>query len=124
VWAVACAGLPDGRVVAVTGGGDGSVRVWDLTTGTPVGEPLTGHTDEVRAVACTSLPDGRMVAVTTGRDETVRVWDLTTGTPVTDALPFLGSARGLALTDDQRGVRIVVTGSGGLATLELSFDPS
>jgi WD40 repeat protein len=46
-WAtVACAVL-DGRPVAVTGSCDDTVRVWDLPTGTPVGDPLTGHTSPV-----------------------------------------------------------------------------
>ena len=41
----------------VSGGDDGTVRVWDLATGAPVGEPLTGHTGGC-AVAVGEL-DGR-----------------------------------------------------------------
>ena len=37
--------LLDGRPVAVTGSADATVRVWDLATGAPIGDPLTGHTD-------------------------------------------------------------------------------
>ena len=74
VEAVACTML-QGRPVAVTGGQDGTVRVWDLTSAQPRGGPLTGHTYTVQAVACTTL-DGRPVAVTGGRDATVRMWDL------------------------------------------------
>ena len=70
--------LPDGRPVAVTGSDDRTVRVWDLTTGTPIGNPLTGHTSWVPAVATVVLPDGRLVAVTGSDDRTVRVWDLAT----------------------------------------------
>jgi WD40 repeat protein len=62
----------------VTGAWDDTVRVWDLTTGIPIGDPLTGHTNTVPAVACTQL-DGRPIAVTGSWDRTVRVWDLTTG---------------------------------------------
>ena len=70
VHAVAVTG--DGRT-AVSGGGDGTVRVWDLT-GTAAPRVLTGHTGPVHAVAVTG--DGR-TAVSGGGDGTVRVWDLT-----------------------------------------------
>ncbi|WP_234319475.1 caspase family protein, partial [Streptomyces sp. NRRL S-237] len=52
VHSVACTVL-DGGPVAVTGSWDRTVRVWDLTTGLPVGKPLTGHTGPVVAVVCT-----------------------------------------------------------------------
>ena len=46
--AVAVGALPDGTPVIVSGGGDdGTVRVWRLADGTPVGEPLRGHTGAV-----------------------------------------------------------------------------
>ena len=67
----------DGRLVAVSGGDDRMVRVWDLATGAPVGEPLSGHTGGVNALAVGVL-DGRPVVVSGGEDQTVRVWDLST----------------------------------------------
>ncbi|MFE2867289.1 AAA family ATPase [Embleya sp. NPDC059259] len=84
VIAVACTTL-DGKPIAVTGAEDETVRVWDLSTGTPLGEPLTGHDEAVMAVACTTL-DGKPVAVTGAEDGTVRVWDLSTGTPLGEPL--------------------------------------
>jgi WD40 repeat protein len=90
VTAVACVPL-DGRVVGVTGGVDGTVRVWDLVTSTSVGEPLRGHTDSVTAVACTHV-SSRPIAVTSGVDGTVRVWDLTSHTAIGD-LPPVTSTR-------------------------------
>ena len=42
VTAVAAAEL-DGRPVVISGSDDRTVRVWDLATGAPVGDPFTGH---------------------------------------------------------------------------------
>ena len=70
---------------------DGTVRVWDLASGTPVGDPFTGHAGWVNAVAVGEL-DGRPVVVSGGTDRTVRVWDLASGTPAGD--PFTGHAGG------------------------------
>ncbi|WP_190075719.1 WD40 repeat domain-containing protein [Streptomyces lanatus] len=66
----------DGRPHAVIVGGNGLVRVWDLTAGTQT-RTLSGHTSRVRAVAVVEL-DGRPHAVTSSYDGLVRVWDLTT----------------------------------------------
>ena len=76
--AVAVGALRDGTLVIVSGGGygDGIVRVWRLADGTPVGEPLRGHTGEVMAVAVGALRDGTPVIVSAGVDGTVRVWRL------------------------------------------------
>jgi WD domain, G-beta repeat len=64
----------EGRPVVVSGSSDGTVRVWDLAGGTPVGEPFTGHEGAVRTLAVGEL-HGRPVVVSGGRDRTVRVWE-------------------------------------------------
>ncbi|MFB7137981.1 WD40 repeat domain-containing protein [Streptomyces sp. NPDC056237] len=86
------------------------VQVWDVATGRPVGEPLTGHTDTVRAVA-TAMVDGRPVAVTGSDDKTVRMWDLTTGRPVGE--PLTGHTGGVlaVATATVDGRPVAVTGS-------------
>ncbi|MFV2019871.1 hypothetical protein ACFHVL_15265, partial [Micromonospora sp. LOL_023] len=53
---------------------DETVWVWDAATGTPIGQPFTGHTDDVNAVAVGQVDD-RPVVVSGGADATVRVWD-------------------------------------------------
>jgi WD40 repeat protein len=93
VMAVAVGALPDGTPVIVSGGSDGTVRIWRLADGSPVGEPLRGHDDEVRAVAVGGLPTGTPVIVSGGSDGTVRIWRLADGSPVGEPLE-LGASVG------------------------------
>jgi WD40 repeat protein len=81
--------MVDGTPVLVGGSdmGDGAIRLWDLTDGTPLLAPLQGHHGCVEAVVTTEM-DGRAVAVTGGFDTTIRCWDLRSGDPAT--APMLG----------------------------------
>ncbi|MEU6065876.1 MULTISPECIES: caspase family protein [Streptomyces] len=109
VDAVGCAEL-NGRPIAVSGGWDNTVRIWDLTTGRAVGEPLTGHNGKVRALGCTEL-EGRPVAVTASDDRTVRIWDLAAGRPVGEPLTgHRDSVKHLSCAELE-GRPIAVTGS-------------
>ncbi|MEU3296690.1 caspase family protein, partial [Streptomyces longwoodensis] len=112
VAAVACTVL-DGRPVAVTGGYDDMVRVWDLASGQPIGEPLAGHTGSVTVVACTDV-DGTPVAVTGSRDRTVQVWDLVASSLDIAISGSLGSADLVlaAVCTVLDGTPVVVTGCG------------
>ncbi|WP_238009537.1 protein kinase [Dactylosporangium sp. AC04546] len=64
----------DGRI-AVSGGCDATVRLWDLDDGACV-RILAGHEHMVEAVCLSG--DGRR-ALSSSRDGTVRLWDLGTG---------------------------------------------
>ncbi len=64
----------DGRRL-VSGGSDGTVRVWDLASKKEL-MCLKGHEGAVRHVVFT--PDGSKL-LTSGEDGTVRLWDATTG---------------------------------------------
>jgi len=99
IWAVAAGTLPDGTPVIISGSTDGTVRVWRMTDGTPLGEPLAGHDGWVTAVAAGALPDGTPVIISGGWDGTVRVWRMTDGTPLGEPLaghrgPILAVAAG------------------------------
>ena len=51
-----------------------TVRVWDLASGRPVGQPLWIHEEEVRSVALGELEGPRRDRLRNS-DQTVRVWD-------------------------------------------------
>ena len=67
----------------VSANDEGTVRVWDVTTGAAP-RVLTGHQGPVSSAAFS--PDGRQV-LSAGYDGTVRVWDLVTSA---DPLVFHG----------------------------------
>lgn len=68
------------RPVAVTGGADGMIRMWDLCSGESIGPPRTGHEGPVTALAVGRHQD-RIHLVSGGADHTVRRWDLSIDHP-------------------------------------------
>src|SRR4029077_2432087 len=76
IYAV-CALTLDGTTLLATASADGTVRIWDPTTGAHL-RTLTGHDGEVWSV-CPVTDDGTTLLATTGSDETARIWDPTTG---------------------------------------------
>nr|MCR4953091.1 caspase family protein [Treponema sp.] len=65
---------PDGKHL-VAGYNNGSVRIWDITTG-KMERDLQGHTGVVWSVAYS--PDGKMV-ISGSADNTIKCWDADTG---------------------------------------------
>ncbi|MEL6263349.1 MAG: hypothetical protein AAFR12_20040, partial [Cyanobacteria bacterium J06626_6] len=56
----------------VSGSSDGTLRLWDAQSGSPIGEPLEGNGSEVYSVAFSS--DNQRI-VSGSRDGTLRLWD-------------------------------------------------
>jgi WD40 repeat protein/V8-like Glu-specific endopeptidase len=106
VRAVAVGALPDGTPVIVSGGEDGTVRVWRLADGTSAGQPLRGHDGWVDALAVGALPDGTPVIVG-GSDATVRVWRLADGSPLVPPLNLPEAVRAVAVHGN-----VIVTAAG------------
>jgi WD40 repeat protein len=110
-------GTPREKVKIVSGGADGTVRLWMLD-GKPAAEPFKGHGGRVGSVAFS--PDGTRIAdgtriVSGGVDGTVRLWMLD-GKPATE--PFEGHrgvVRSVAFSPD--GTRIVSGGEDGTVRL-------
>ncbi|CAE6483314.1 unnamed protein product [Rhizoctonia solani] len=73
---------PDGTRVAV-GCDDHSVRILNAHDGTPLFDPLRGHTNTVSSVVFS--PDGKLVA-SASYDASVRLWNAHSGAPIFGAL--------------------------------------
>jgi WD40 repeat protein len=87
--------MPDGGR-AVSASGDGTLRVWDLTTGRAL-HVLSGHAQPVNAVAVTA--DGGR-AVSASDDGTLRAWDLATGRALHVLTGHVGRVNAVAVTPD------------------------
>lgn len=101
--------------VAVTGDDEGTVWLWDLLSGEPIGDPLAAHTGTVSALASEFDGENNLTLVTAGEDGTIRVWELLRSElqrPSTDDAAY--GVRAIATTvveDDELAVTGGIDGS-------------
>ncbi|HSQ68442.1 MAG TPA: TIR domain-containing protein, partial [Steroidobacteraceae bacterium] len=103
---------PDGKRI-VSGGWDGTVRLWDVDSAAAIGTPFQGHSGSVESVAFSQ--DGRRIA-SGSADGTARLWDAESGAAISVPLEgHKGVVTSVAFSPD--GERIVSGGRDGTVRL-------
>jgi len=106
---VAVTRLAERQQVAVVGGSDGTLQIWDLKWRRPLHRPWPVSREPVAAVAVAEC-NGRPVSVTADGDDTARLWDLGMITAVNR--PAIGHTDDVTalVTAVQAGEAVVLSG--------------
>jgi WD40 repeat protein len=108
---LALASSPDG-VTVITGGNDGTVRIWKAEDGSE-STAIAAHAGPVRALAIS--PDGQ--SILTGSDDgTARLWNMLDGSPGPVLTGHTGGVKAVAFSPS--GDRVATSGSTGLKVWE------
>lgn len=75
IRAVTALDLADGRVLLATGSDDGTIRLWDPSTGRPIGEPLDTGGEPGLTMTSFRSGDGRTLLAFGGDRGQLRMWD-------------------------------------------------
>jgi WD40 repeat protein len=107
-----CAGVAHAGDIAVSGGGDGTARVWETATGI-CRHVFAGHAPAV-SIACTSFSVCGTVLLTIGTDGSALAWDAVHGGPPRPLTgPGGGAAGGRLAPDGARALLWSAPGAGG-----------
>ncbi|HUI06909.1 MAG TPA: protein kinase [Verrucomicrobiae bacterium] len=88
------ASSPDGKF-ALSGGGDGTVKLWEVASGREL-RSFAGHRGAVLGVVFS--PDGKLAL--SGGDDTMKLWDVANGRKLQDFAGRQGDVRSVAFSPD------------------------
>nr|WP_239098698.1 caspase family protein [Micromonospora qiuiae] len=106
LW-LAALGHLDGRPIAATGD-QTSVRLWDIASGTQIGDPLVDYEPQVDTLAVATTGDTPRLIV--ANDDTLRVHDLTPEPAVTSRIPLGQRIISLTTATDADGAVLLLAG--------------
>lgn len=110
VWAATALHLADGRVLLATGSDDGNIRLWDPSTGRPVGDPLEGVGSPRLRMAVFESGDGRTLLAIGDKDGRLRLWDPGNGQFRSESLAgHVGSILGIVCFPQEHRGDVIVT---------------
>ncbi|MGB6615964.1 MAG: WD40 repeat domain-containing protein, partial [Trebonia sp.] len=100
---------PDGKLLATAGwdGSDGSVQLWDVTTGRKAGGPLIAGQGTPTSVVFS--PDGTTLAAA-GPQDPVRLWNVATGRQIGHGLATGGESGHIISIAFSPGGKVLATG--------------
>jgi WD40 repeat protein len=105
-----------GRPLAVVGGDDGCVRLWDITESAPLTAPVRAHHGRVTSVKIIHPVDAESVVITTGVDSTVQMFSFSSLSRLAD--PLVSPGLVFAIAADSAKASKVVLGGEVLAVVE------
>jgi WD40 repeat protein len=99
--------VQEGRIISCSF--DGEIRIWDLYTGTPLGEPLQEPRDipiyESQVIKHLIIKEGNIISVS--KQNEIRIWDLHTGKSLNE--PLQGNGNPITILEFHQGK--IISGS-------------
>ncbi len=117
---VVALGELENRLVVVSPGSEGTLRLWDVDSGEPVGKPWRAHDHGVYSLAVGKMKGGTVI-VSGGSDGTVKLWDMASRQPVCEPMTGHDGAVYSVSVGEVKGHTVIASG-GSDKTVRL-WDP-